>query len=118
MRAYEYGRESEAMAEKFLRREKHRIVARNYRAHHGEIDIISTKPGKKLIFTEVRSKHSTAYGHPIETIDQKKRAHILQAAEQFVYENKRYSEYECHFDVITVVGEGKNAQLEYFPDAF
>lgn len=114
----DFGRESEKRAEKFLRGQKHRIVARNYHARHGEIDIISTKRGRGLVFTEVRSKHNTTYGHPIETINRAKQGHIIGAARQFVDENPRYANDDCHFDVITIVGEGEEAVLEYFPDAF
>ena len=73
----EFGRAGEKRAERFLRGQKHRIVARNYRAKQGEVDIISLAPDRTLVFTEVRSKH------------------------------------DC-----TIVGEGRAAKLEYFPDAF
>ena len=114
----DFGAASEKQAEIFLRRKKHRIVARNYFSRHGEIDIISVLPGKMLVFTEVRSKHNCEYGHPIETIDARKQAHIRKTAEKFLLDNPKYSDYACRFDVVTIVGEGKNAELEYFPDAF
>ena len=105
----DFGAASEKQAEIFLRRKKHRIVARNYFSRHGEIDIISVLPGKMLGFTEVRSKH---------TIDARKQAHIRKTAEKFLLDNPKYADYACRFDVVTIVGEGKNAELEYFPDAF
>ena len=114
----DFGAASEKQAEIFLRRKKHRIVARNYFSRHGEIDIISVLPGKMLVFTEVCSKHNCEYGHPIETIDARKQAHIRQTAEKFLLDNPKYADYACRFDVVTIVGEGKNAELEYFPDAF
>lgn len=114
----DFGAASEKQAEKFLRNKGHRIVARNYFSKHGEIDIISVTVGKVLVFTEVRSKHVCTYGHPIETIDERKQAHIRFTAEKFLYEHPKYEGYTCRFDVVTIVGEGKNAQLEYFPDAF
>lgn len=114
----DFGAASENQAEKFLRSKKHRIVARNYFSKHGEIDIISVLPGKVLVFTEVRSKHDCTYGHPIETIDIRKQAHIRHTAEKFLYEHPKYEDYACRFDVVTIVGEGKDAVLEYFPDAF
>ena len=63
----EFGRAGEKRAERFLRGQKHRIVARNYRAKQGEVDIISLAPDRTLVFTEVRSKHDCTYGHPLET---------------------------------------------------
>ncbi len=118
MNKKDYGNASEKQAEKFLRSKKHRIVARNYFSKHGEIDIISVLPEKIVVFTEVRSKHACTYGHPIETIDARKQQHIRQTAEKFLTDHPKYADYDCRFDVVTVVGEGKNAVLEYFPDAF
>lgn len=114
----DYGRTSEALAEKLLRKKRHRVVARNYRTRHGEIDCISLAPDRTLVFTEVRSKHGTLYGHPLETIDVRKQAHVRQAAQLFLYEHPSYQGYACRFDVVTVVGEGKDAVLEHIEDAF
>lgn len=94
------------------------IVARNYRAKQGEVDIISLAPDRTLVFTEVRSKHDCTYGHPLETVDAKKQQRVRLAARQFLYEHPRYGDHACRFDVITIVGEGRAAKLEYFQDAF
>ena len=114
----EFGCAGEKRAERFLRGQKHRIVARNYRAKQGEVDIISLAPDRTLVFTEVRSKHDCTYGHPLETVDAKKQQRVRLAARQFLYEHPRYGDHACRFDVITIVGEGRAAKLEYFPDAF
>lgn len=114
----EFGRKNEKRAVKFLRAHKHRIIKCNYLARGGEIDIISVTYPKTLVFTEVRSKHSCKHGHPAETINAEKQRRIRTAAQQFLYENKKYQNYDCRFDVVTIVGEAKNMILEYFPDAF
>ena len=115
----EIGSFYENIAAKYLEKHGYTILERNYHAgRHGEIDIISVLPGKMLVFTEVRSKHNCEYGHPIETIDARKQAHIRKTAEKFLLDNPKYADYACRFDVVTIVGEGKNAELEYFPDAF
>ncbi len=114
----EFGRAGEKRAERFLRGQKHRIVARNYRAKQGEVDIISLAPDRTLVFTEVRSKHDCTYGHPLETVDAKKQQRVRLAARQFLYEHPRYGDHACRFDVITIVGEGRAAKLEYFQDVF
>ena len=114
----EFGRANEKRAVDFLRKQKHRIIKRNYLTRHGEIDVISVINKDTLVFTEVRSKHNCLYGHPVETINQSKQQHIRYAAQQFLYENKKYQTYNCRFDVITIVGEGREMKLEYFPDAF
>lgn len=54
----------------------------------------------------------------LETVDAKKQQRVRLAARQFLYEHPRYGDHACRFDVITIVGEGRAAKLEYFPDAF
>ena len=71
-----------------------------------------------LVFTEVRSKHQEKYGHPVETVDFKKQEKIRKTAELYLYKTPEYQNYICRFDVIAIVGEGKEAILTYFPDAF
>ena len=114
----DFGRASEKRAERYLRAHKHRIIARNFLTRQGEVDLISVLPGRLLVFTEVRSKHDCTYGHPVETVDARKQAHIRAAAAQFLYENPKYEGFACRFDVIAIVGEGKDAVLEHFQDAF
>lgn len=113
-----YGRAGEALAEKLLRKKGHKIVARNYRTSHGEIDRISLAPDKTLVFTEVRSKHDTLYGHPLETIDARKQAYVRQAAQLFLHKHPTYRNHVCRFDVVTVVGEGRSAVVEPFENVF
>lgn len=113
-----YGRESEKKAAQFLRKQKHRIIARNFSTHQGEVDIISLSPDHTLVFTEVRSRHDCTYGHPIETVDSGKQQRVRQAARAFLYAHPIHGDYACRFDIITVVGEGTHAILEHFPDAF
>lgn len=114
-----FGKKNEKLAEKFLRKKGHRILERNYLvARLGEIDLITEAPGKIIAFVEVRSKHDVKYGHPLETINEKKIEHIRQAASHFLYAKPQYQSYACRFDVITIVGEGRDKVLEYYPDAF
>lgn len=114
----EFGRASEKRAERFLRSLKHRIVEKNYRGRQGEIDLISLSRDGVLVFTEVRSKHDDEFGHPAETINAGKQARIRSTARQFLQEHPKFQGRACRFDVITLVGEGKEAVLEHFTDAF
>lgn len=117
-RKQDFGKASEKQAEKYLRAHKHRIIARNYLTRQGEIDLISVLPDALLVFTEVRSRRDCTYGHPVETVDARKQGHIRAAAKHFLYENPEFAGYACRFDVITIVGEGQDAVLEHFQDAF
>lgn len=43
------------------------VVARNWRCREGEIDVICTRGGT-LVFCEVKTRSSLAYGHPAEAV--------------------------------------------------
>ena len=114
----DFGRKNEKRAERFLRAQKHRAVTKNYRTAEGELDLITLSPEGMLVFTEVRSRRSDTAVHPAETVNARKQAHLRRAAMQFLYAHPEHQARVCRFDVITIVGEGRAATLEYFPDAF
>ncbi len=51
------GRRGERAAEKYLRRNGYRIVARNFRAAGAEIDLVAMD-GETLVFVEVKTRRS------------------------------------------------------------
>jgi putative endonuclease len=53
------------------------ILDRNWRIKEGEIDIVAQSCDGKVIFTEVKTRSSLAFGHPLESITYEK-AHRLQ----------------------------------------
>lgn len=115
---HDYGRESEALAASYLRRRGHKVLERNFRGRHGEIDIITLEHGRTLVFCEVRARHSDEFIHPLETVGPAKQQHVRKTAEVFLYRHPEYTNRECRFDVVTVVGEGKAAVLTHFKNAF
>ncbi|HEX7404452.1 MAG TPA: YraN family protein [Candidatus Nanopelagicaceae bacterium] len=54
------------------------ILDRNWRVREGEIDIVAQSPDGKVIFVEVKTRSSLAFGHPLESITNRK-AHRLQS---------------------------------------
>ena len=59
----ETGNRGELLAAKEMKKMGYEILAQNYRKPSGEIDIIAQKDGI-LVFTEVKTRTSTAYGTP------------------------------------------------------
>ena len=53
------------------------IIDRNWRIKEGEIDIVAQSGEGKIIFIEVKTRSSLAFGHPLESITSVK-AHRLQ----------------------------------------
>ena len=64
------------------------IEERNYRTRFGEIDLVA-QDGTETVFVEVRTKRSTAYGTPEESITLRKQARLVRTAEQYLAEHGR-----------------------------
>lgn len=58
------------------------VLARNVRVSRHELDLVALDPGPpiELVVVEVRWRRSRGYGLPEETVDQRKRARLRQAA--------------------------------------
>ena len=59
------------------------IEARNFRTRHGEIDLVA-RDGVEIVFVEVRTKRSTAYGTPEESLTSRKQARLVHAAKEYL----------------------------------
>ncbi len=63
----ELGRRGEDIAETLLKNSGYRILKRNYRVGHSDIDILA-KNGEVLVFVEVRTKSGEDRGMPEDTL--------------------------------------------------
>ena len=73
------GRRGEKLAADHLIASGFEIVDRNWRCSQGEIDIIATK-NSELVFVEVKTRSSLAFGHPLEAITVAKLARLRRLA--------------------------------------
>jgi len=75
----ELGRAGEERAAQHLTRHGYTVVDRNWRCAQGEIDIVAVH-GARLAVIEVKTRRSTAFGHPFEAIDERKRRRLWSLA--------------------------------------
>ncbi len=96
------GSRGESVAEVFLSRKGHAILARNYRdsLSRCEIDLI-TRDGEELVFVEVKSAAGRRFGDPHAWVDARKQRHIARAARRFLQERDWHG-FPCRFDVIGI----------------
>jgi putative endonuclease len=112
------GREGEAAARAYLERRGVRILVQNFRCAAGEIDLIG-RTRDTLVFIEVKTRTSEAFGPPQLAVHLKKQRQIVRAAQWFLAE-QRLPEVPCRFDVVAVTlssGEGR-AAVDWVQDAF
>ncbi|WP_027996391.1 YraN family protein [Simplicispira psychrophila] len=83
-----------------------RLVERNYRTPGrggGEIDLIVREPGGTLVFVEVRSRASSAFGGAGASITSAKQRRIIFAARYYLM--RLGSPPPCRFDAVLVEGD-------------
>jgi putative endonuclease len=110
------GRRGERAAEKYLRHNGYRIVARNFRAAGAEIDLVAMD-GETLVFIEVKTRRSRIAGAPEEAVDKRKQTRMRRAAEVFA-QRYRADEVEMRFDIAAVDASGRRLEIELLRNAF
>ncbi|MEP6675742.1 MAG: YraN family protein [Ferruginibacter sp.] len=104
------GKEGEELAAVFLSRREYIIMHRNWRHGHWEVDIIAEKKGI-LHFIEVKTRRTSSFGHPEENVSIKKIQNLLNAAENFLYQNPQWK--RVQFDILSLTLL-KGEPAEYF----
>ncbi len=89
----------EERAVSWLRRRGLRMLARNYRARTGEIDIVAMD-GAQLVFVEVRARSHPAFAGAAASVTARKRRRIVRTAGRFLQERPALARLPCRFDVI------------------
>ncbi|HEY3630721.1 MAG TPA: YraN family protein [Jatrophihabitantaceae bacterium] len=88
------------------------IIARNWRCSDGELDLIATE-GPVLVFCEVKTRSSTAYGDPAEAVLGAKALRLRRLALRWLAEQKSYGDPrywpELRFDVVSVLRQPRGA---------
>ena len=79
----EIGAIGEKLATDYLKKRGYKIIQRNFRCRDGEIHIIVQK-GECLVFVEVRTKRSTAFGTPEESIGSFKKEKLISLANAYL----------------------------------
>jgi putative endonuclease len=78
-----FGIAAEQVAADLLERDGWKILHRNWRWRHKEIDLV-VRRGELVAFVEVRARRDPRHGHPLETIGQRKRREIEAAARVWI----------------------------------
>jgi putative endonuclease len=75
----ELGVRGERIAERHLVRRGLTVLDRNWRCPQGEIDLV-LRDGDEVVFVEVKTRSSVAFGHPLEAITAAKLARLRRLA--------------------------------------
>jgi putative endonuclease len=107
---------AEEAARHFLEAQGYVVVAQNFCTRVGELDLVVQK-GDLVCFVEVRMRSRSKWCLPLQTITPRKQRRIVLAAMQFLKQRPCPGK-ALRFDVVSILGEGRFADIEYLPGAF
>jgi putative endonuclease len=114
---HDFGRRCESLAAAHLTRLGWRIVARNYRCGHREIDLIARR-GDCIAFVEVKGRRAGGLGDPLDAITRRKRREIERVARHWLV-RFGHARLACRFDAISVEeGPGPFLRLRHIENAW
>jgi putative endonuclease len=115
----ELGRFGEALAAAWLRRRPGwKLLYRNYRAKHGgEVDLVA-RDRDTLVFLEVKTRSSDAFGNPSDAVDEAKQRLVVRGALDWL-RRLGQPEIRYRFDIVEVLArDGKLPELNLIENAF
>lgn len=111
MNSYESGLLGELRAAAYLKRGGMRLLARRYRAGHGEVDLIA-RDGDTLAFIEVKNRPRGRLDEGLAAVDREKRRRVRSAAQAYLQSNPWRG--QVRFDIIEISAAG----LRHVKNAF
>jgi putative endonuclease len=107
------GRRGEELAAQHLAAKGYRIVARNWRCEHGELDLV-VRDGECLAFVEVRTRRGRALGTPEESITPAKQARLAALAEAYVSDNQWPGEWRIDVVAVEMDRRGRLLSVDHY----
>lgn len=111
-------KKGEDLATEYLKKHKFQIIARNFHARGGEIDIIAIDRSENepvLAFIEVKTRSSDRFGTPLESITSWKLRSVIHTAQYFSIQHPRLPQ-SLRIDAVSVyldaLGELQSISLE------
>ncbi len=98
------------------------VLDRNWRCTDGELDVVArSADGSVLVFCEVKTRSSGAFGSPFEAVGPAKQRRVRKLATMWLRSARRAAGYHDHirFDVAAVtIGAGGALEVEVLEDVF
>jgi putative endonuclease len=109
------GIKGECLVAEYLTKKGFKILAKNYRARCGEIDLIAQKD-EYVLFVEVKTR-KTNYFPIASVVTYAKQKKIVNTAQLFVLKNQ-IKDKVLRFDIATVTCAEHGYKIEYLENAF
>ena len=117
MKRKELGAAGEKLARDFLKKKGYKIRDTNFRCREGEIDIVAEKKGC-LVFVEVRTKTSSGFGSPEESVTFAKKEKLIASALTYLNNHQNLPEsWRIDFVAVELDQKGKASRIEVIENA-
>lgn len=112
-RASVTGKTGENFTATYLIERGYQILDRNWRIKEGELDLVALSPDKEIVFVEVKTRSSAAYGDPLESISATKLHRIQRLAQAWLAMHQRLG-WPYRIDVAGILlGRSGEITLDY-----
>lgn len=112
-RAALLGKDGEEIAANYLIERGYRVLDQNWRIKEGELDLVALAPDGQIIFLEVKSRSSAAFGDPLESITYSKAMRIQRLALAWLATHQRLGSSYRIDAVGIVIGRSGNISIDY-----
>ena len=95
-----FGRTGEDLAAQWLSEKGFSVLQRNWRHGRYEVDIVAGRQGI-LHFIEVKSRRTTRYGYPEQSVSQKKLGNMMRGASGWLHRWPAF--HRVQYDVLSII---------------
>lgn len=110
------GRRGEDLAARHLADAGYRIVVRNWRCAHGELDLVA-QDGDCLAFVEVRTRRGRALGTPEESVTAAKQAKLIDLALAYVQAHDWRGDWRIDVVAVEMDRRGRLLRVDHYENA-
>lgn len=106
----------EGVARAYLEQKGYQVLGQNIRSPFGEIDLVCVE-AKTLVIVEVKTRKSTYFGYPEESVNKHKQHKLQQLAEWYWRAHPQFSTVRIDVVAIMVRSDGK-VEIEHIKEVF
>jgi putative endonuclease len=111
----ELGKDGEAAAIDYLKKNGYKILHTNWRWGHCELDIVA-KTEDELVIIEVKTRSEGSITDPEDAVTNQKIRHIISATDSYI---KQFDvDLPARFDIISIIGKSPHFEIDHIEDAF
>lgn len=112
------GTMGEELAAGYLQKAGYRLLERNFRSRGGEVDIVARARDGTIVFVEVKTRRTLAFGLPQLAVTSRKQRQIAKGALAWLARHQGYDQ-AARFDVVAVLlHDDGRSELEHIVNAF